>query len=167
MRILPINSNMQNFKGITIDRGVEYVYAEDCALLTCYHYDYYPFKGENRVMKGYRTEDLRPGEFVISDEHSYNNKEPLNFTEEEYYEYKKSKIGAKSPDEVTHPVEKCLIERKLYCELNNSEEFIIALKQQKQLARKLKWAKRMDNIKMFFPRMFTKITGNLKKTLKL
>lgn len=166
MRILPINSNMQNFKGITIDRGVEYVYAEDCALLTCYNYDYYPFKDDNGGMPS-RTVDLKPGELVIGDQYIYNNKEPLNFTLAEYQEYKKSKIGAKSPDEVTHPVEKCLIERKLYCKLNNSEEFIIALKQQKQLARKLKWAKRMDNIKMFFPRMFTKITGNLKKTLKL
>ena len=152
MNITPIN-NAQNFKGLWGQSKKSLSGADDNFLYEKTKF-YHPFKDETKeeiknvkLRNRYNNYELWPnyGYSFVNTVINVKEEEPLIFTKQEFQNYKKSKIGAKVPEEVSTPIEKELVKLGLYKYLNNAKEYMQELARRdtftykaKQLFRKIK-----------------------------
>ncbi len=130
MNISPIN-NSQSFKGLwgkVSETGD--VSAHNCIRFVTK--DYYPFKDETPEeisnverfnKKHYEAQWFETGGINVREDVSVETKRPLNFTKNEFEKYKLSNTGTKTPEAITHPVEKELVAKGLLNYLNNYSEY--------------------------------------------
>ena len=144
MNISPINSS-PNFTGLWGAERKEQIF-NDKMYLTLTSKSYYPFKAEpaeeiEKIKQCLEKECALVTHEIdgttVQSEIEFRVHKPLEFSEQEFVNYQKSKIGAKSPQEVTHPIEKQLVERKLFDYLNFSDEYVNELTKQKSLKYKM------------------------------
>ena len=104
MNITPIN-NAQNFKGLWGQSKKSLSGADDIFLYEKTKF-YHPFKDETKeeiknvkLRNRYNNYELWPnyGYCFVNTVINVKEEEPLNFTKQEFQNYKKSKIGAKVP----------------------------------------------------------------------
>ncbi len=130
MKITPIN-NAQNFKGLWGQSKESLSGADDIWLYEKTKF-YHPFKDETKedIEKVKKRNRFTSCELWPDYDYSFVNnvvkveaEEPLNFKKQEFQNYKKSKIGAMVPEEVSNPIEKELVKFGLYKYLNNAKEY--------------------------------------------
>lgn len=115
---------------------------------------YYPFKEEtkeeiDKIKKAnsYNLTFAWPeyGFDFVYDQTLVRDESPLTFSQKEFNAYKATRIGAKTPEELSNPLEKELVKLGLYKYLNNAKEYMQELAKRdtftykvKQLFRKIK-----------------------------
>lgn len=143
MRITPIN-NTQSFKGLW-GQSKEAISGADDVWLHEKTKFYYPFKDETKeeikkvkIAHRFTNCELWPdyGHSFVNNVVKVEAEEPLNFTKQEFQNYKKSKIGAMVPEEVSNPIEKELVKLGLYKYLNNAHEYMLELEVRNTLSYK-------------------------------
>ena len=144
MKITPIN-NAQNFKGLW-GQSKEVLSGSDDIFLYEKTKFYHPFKDETKeeiesvkLKNRYTNCELWPdyGYSFVNNVVKVKEDEPLNFTKQEFLKYKRSKIGAKVPEDVSTPIEKELVKLGLYKYLNNAKEYMQELSRRDTLTYKV------------------------------
>ncbi len=145
MNISPVN-NSQSFKGLWGKIDI-FSRSSDDNFVHIATKNYHPFKDETKEeiaeverfnSSKYEAAWFETGGINIKEERSVQTMAPLNFTKKEYEAYKQSKIGAKTPAELSHPVERDLVANGLEQYLNNSKEYINETLKQKRFTYKVK-----------------------------
>ncbi len=131
MRIPAIN-NSPNFNGLwgtpqKMLAGNEYTALSYTTKI------YYPYKDETEDsiesvkrnnQSEYHADWYQTGGSYVDEKVDVDEKNPLKITEKEFLKYQQSGLGAVKPEEVTHPVEKELVNRGLYIHMNKSQKYI-------------------------------------------
>ncbi len=131
MKIVAIN-NSPNFKGLWGEPQKTFAGNEHTSL-SFITKTYYPFKNESKEsieetkksnQSNYHADWYETGGTYVDEKVDVEVKKALNFTEQEFLAYKKSGLGAIKPEEISHPIEKELINRGLYNYMNKSQKYI-------------------------------------------
>ena len=131
MKIAAIN-NSPNFKGLWGTPHKTFAGNEHTSLSFITEV-YYPFKNESKesieankkARQGYYHADWSDtGGTYVEEKIDVEVKKTLSFTEQEFSAYRKSGLGAIKPEEISHPIEKELVDKGLYDYMNKSKKYL-------------------------------------------